>query len=65
MKVRDRKKPYVEKGSYSEYAATHEEIGYGFGISRATAGVIEKQAMANFKKELEKRGISLNDLLWR
>jgi DNA-directed RNA polymerase sigma subunit (sigma70/sigma32) len=44
---------------------THEQIGEYFNASRANIGQIEKQALQNFKKELDKRGIKLTDLLWR
>lgn len=66
MRTRDSKKPYEEKGAYSEYAMTHEQIGAAMGgISRATVGVYEKNALAKFKRELERRGIKYSDLVWR
>lgn len=60
------KKPVVEKTPYHEFNMTHEQIAQYFPCnSRASIGQIEKQALANFKKELDKRGIKLTDLLWR
>ena len=54
-----------EKTPYHDFNMTHEQIGEYFNTSRANAGQIERQAMASFKRELEKRGIKLTDLLWR
>ena len=59
------KRQVVEKTAYHEFNMTHEQIGQYFNASRANIGQIEKQALENFKKELDKRGIKLTDLLWR
>jgi len=55
-----------EKTSYLDYNMTHDQISQYFeSTSRASIGQLEKQALNNFRKELEKRGIKINDLLWR
>jgi DNA-directed RNA polymerase sigma subunit (sigma70/sigma32) len=55
-----------EKNSYHDFNMTHEQIAKYFNsASRASIGQLEKQALRNFRIELEKRGITLNDLLWR
>ena len=52
-----------EKTPYHEFHMTHEKIGEYFGISRAAAGQLEYEALKNFRKELEKRGIKMEDVL--
>jgi transcriptional regulator len=56
---------FKEKTSYHDYHMTQDQIAQYFNTSRANAGQLEKQALANFKKELEKRGLKMSDLLWR
>lgn len=55
----------IEKTPYDSFNVTQQQVADFLGTSRAQAGSIEKRAMEKFKKELEKRGIKLNDLLWR
>lgn len=60
------KRPVVEKTPYHEFNMTHEQIAEYFpSNSRASIGQIEKQALEKCRKEFEKRGINMNDLLWR
>ena len=55
-----------EKTSYLDYNMTHDQISkYYASSSRASIGQLEKQALKNFKAELDKRGIKMSDLLWR
>lgn len=55
-----------EKTPYTDFNMTHEEIAkYYNSASRASIGQLEKQALKNFKAELDKRGIKMSDLLWR
>ena len=55
-----------EKTAYHDFNMTHDQISQYFeSTSRASIGQLEKQALNNFRKELEKRGITMNDLLWR
>jgi transcriptional regulator len=56
---------FKEKTKYHDFHMTHDQIAQYFNTSRANAGQLEKQALANFKKELEKRGLKMSDLLWR
>jgi DNA-directed RNA polymerase specialized sigma subunit len=53
----------AQKTPYHDFNMTHEKIGEYFGISRAAAGQLEVEALKNFRKELEKRGIKMEDLL--
>lgn len=53
-----------EKTPYQEFHMTHQAIADAFGdISRAGIGQVEIQAMRNFRKELEKRGYKMEDLI--
>ena len=52
-----------QKTPYHEFHMTQEQIGEFFGISRAAAGQLEIQALQSFRKELEKRGIKMEDLM--
>lgn len=52
-----------EKTPYKEFHMTHQQIGDYFNISRAAAGQLEIQALENFRKELEKRGYKMEDLI--
>jgi DNA-directed RNA polymerase specialized sigma subunit len=52
-----------QKTPYHDFHMTQEQIGDYFGISRAAAGHLETQALQNFRKELEKRGIKMEDLM--
>lgn len=64
--MRQTKRKIEEKTPYNEFNMTHEQIAEYFNsTSRASIGQLEKQALKNFKAELDKRGIKLTDLLWR
>jgi DNA-directed RNA polymerase specialized sigma subunit len=53
-----------EKTPYHEFYMTHQAIADAFGnISRAGISQIEAQALQNFRKELAKRGYTMEDLL--
>jgi DNA-directed RNA polymerase specialized sigma subunit len=53
-----------KKTPYHEFHMTHQQIADAFGnISRSAASQIEVQALKNFRKELEKRGIKMEDLI--
>ena len=55
-----------EKTAYHDFNMTHDQISQYFeSTSRASIGQLEKQALKNFKAELDKRGIKMSDLLWR
>ena len=53
----------IEKIPYDDYNVTQQQVADYFNTSRANAGSIEKRAMEKFKKEFEKRGYKLDDLL--
>lgn len=42
---------------------TQQEIGNVLGIERGMVSYLESRAMANFKKELERRGYTMEDFL--
>lgn len=55
-----------EKTAYHDFNMTHEDIAkYYHSASRASICQLEKQALKNFKAELDKRGIKFSDLVWR
>lgn len=47
--------PYVE--------LTHDELSKKLGLTRSTISQIEQRAIENFKRELAKRGIEIDDLI--
>jgi hypothetical protein len=42
---------------------TQREVGEALDLERGMVSYIEKKALANFKKELERRGYKLEDFL--
>jgi len=53
-----------KKTPYHDFHMTHQQIADAFGnISRSAASQLEAQALQNFRKELEKRGIKMEDLI--
>ena len=54
----------AHKTPYHEFNMTHQQIADALGnISRSAASQLEAQALKNFRKELEKRGIKMEDLM--
>jgi transcriptional regulator len=46
-----------------DHAMTQREVGEAMDLDRGMVSYLEKKALANFKKELEKRGYKLEDFL--
>jgi transcriptional regulator len=55
----------IEKTPYDDFNMTQQEVADAFGITRAMVGSIEASAKEKVRKAFERRGIELNDLLWR
>ena len=51
------------KRDTKDLAMTQQEIGDALGIERGMVSYLESRAMASFKKELEKRGYTMEDFL--
>jgi transcriptional regulator len=54
-----------EKMKYEDFNMTQQEVADTLGMSRAHVGAMEIRAKEKVRKELEKRGFRLEDLLWR
>lgn len=52
-----------EKTKYDEYFMTQQQVADALGTSRANIGSMEARAIAKLKKELEKRGYKMEDLI--
>lgn len=50
-----------EKKTARDVYMTHQEISDALGVSRAAVSEMEKTALRKLKKELAKRGFTLND----
>jgi len=50
---------------YEDFNMTQQEVADRLGMSRAHVGSVEIRAKEKVRKELEKRGFRLEDLLWR
>ena len=50
-----------EKKTARDVYMTHQEISDVLGVSRAAVSEMEKTALRKLKKELAKRGFTLND----
>jgi DNA-directed RNA polymerase specialized sigma subunit len=51
------------KRDTKDLAMTQQEIGDVLGIERGMVSYLESRAMASFKKELERRGYTMEDFL--
>ena len=47
----------------SEYGMTQKEVAERLGINRGMVNFIEKKAIEKVKKELERRGVDVKNLL--
>jgi len=52
-----------EKAKGDFYYMTQQEVADAIGTSRPNVGSIEARALAKLKKELEKRGYKMEDLI--
>jgi len=55
----DKKDPRKDRAS--QPAMSHQEMADELGVSRAAVSDMEKRALRKLKKELEKRGLTLDD----
>jgi transcriptional regulator len=46
-----------------DHAMTQREVGEALDLDRGMVSYLEKKALANFKKELAKRGYKMEDFL--
>jgi transcriptional regulator len=60
-----KEKKVIQKSEYDQYDRTQQEAADALGMSRAHVGSIETRAKQKIKAALEKRGLKLNDLIWR
>jgi len=60
-----KEKKVIQKSEYDQYDLTQQEVADVLGMSRAHVGSIETRAKQKLKAALEKRGLKLNDLIWR
>jgi transcriptional regulator len=60
-----KEKKVIQKSEYDQYDRTQQEVADALGMSRAHVGSIETRAKQKIKAALEKRGLKLNDLIWR
>jgi len=60
-----KEKKLIQKTDYDQYDMTQQEVAEVLGMSRAHVGSIETRAKQKIKAALEKRGLKLNDLIWR
>lgn len=55
------KKEDPRKSRASQPAMSHQEMADELGVSRAAVSDMEKRALRKLKKELEKRGLTMED----